>query len=144
MPRAVVLLIGLVVGVLVAVAGILGARVAISSTSLGVTERTLACGTESGADSGTDSGTDSDAAGSDAAEVCVIRLSRPELILVPGRREIQVRWSDAPRALYAEDPFGGHVDDDELEIDLDDGVIVQGPAYALSWSADEVASLLTD
>lgn len=124
MPRPLVLLLA---GALVACAGVVGVRVVVGSTSLGVDERVLACSTESG-----------------AAQVCVVRLSRPELVAIPGRREIQVRRGDDPRALYAEDPFGAHVDDDQLDVELVDGVTVRGPAYALRWDAGEVASLGVD
>ncbi|MGH1561992.1 hypothetical protein [Mumia sp. DW29H23] len=150
MPRLLVLFLGVVGGAVVAVAGLVVVRSVVGMTTLGVDQRTLACGTESG-----------------PAQVCVVRLSRPELLVVPGRHEIQVRRTGVPRALYADDPFGAHTPDDALDVDLgngnggnggggngdggngneddnDGGVVVRGPAFTLRWTSDEVDSLLTD
>ncbi|WP_370618132.1 hypothetical protein [Mumia sp. Pv 4-285] len=127
MPRVLVLLLGLVVGVVGVVGTVVLVRAGIGSTNLAVSERTLAC----------------DGKGGDP-EVCVVRLSRPELLVVPGRREIQVRRSGTTRALYAEDPFGEHTADGDLEVEIAGGVSVAGPSFTLLWDAAEVDSLLTD
>ena len=126
MPRAVMLLLGLVVGAAVTVTGVVVVRTIVGSTNLGVDERTLACGTESG-----------------PAQVCVVRRARAELLVVPGLQEITVRRTGIPRMLVADDPFGSSADD-ALQVDLVGGVTVRGPAYALRWDAAEVDSLLTD
>ncbi len=127
MPRPLVLLIGAVLGAFASLTGLLGLRAVIGSTDVGVTDRTLACGTESG-----------------SAQVCVVRRERAELLLVPGLRQITVRRTGIPRMLVADDPFGAHTRDEDLEVDLADGVTVSGPAFALRWDSAEVDSLLTD
>lgn len=127
MPRPLVLLIGAVVGAFASLAALLVLRAVIGSTDLGVTDRTLACGTESG-----------------SAQVCVVRRERAELLVVPGLRQITVRRTGIPRMLVADDPFGAHARDQDLEVDLSDGVTVGGPAYVLHWDTAEVESLVTD
>ncbi|MFD1825947.1 MULTISPECIES: hypothetical protein [Mumia] len=126
MPRPLVLLLGAALGTFATLAALLVVRTVIGSTNLGVDERTLACGTESG-----------------PAQVCVVRRERTELLVVPGLREITVRRTGIPRMLVADDPFGSSADD-ALHVDLAGGVTVRGPAYALRWEAAEVDSLLTD
>jgi hypothetical protein len=97
MPRVLVLLLGLAVGAVLTVGEVVVVRAVVGSTNLGVDERTLACGTESG-----------------AAQVCVVRRERAELLVVPGLREITVRRTGIPRMLVADDPFGAHTRDDAL------------------------------
>ena len=74
---------------------------------------------------------------------CVERLHRPDLLLVPGRREIRVTYEiDGTTAdrYYAEyDPFG---DNSEVTIGWKDGgVSLDDHAATLSWDAQTLSGL---
>ncbi|MFY0408501.1 hypothetical protein [Solicola sp. PLA-1-18] len=130
MPRWAVALVAAFVAAAVVVVGAVVVRAVVGSTALLESTRTLGCQTDD-----TVSGFQG---------YCVERVSRPELIVVPGRHEIRVEaridGSAGGRYLTNRDPFTA---DATLATRLtDDGITVVDPSgTALSISRDRLDSL---